>query len=59
MVHIYYHIYVSEDVEEIIDEQISLIQTHFNFPYILNVGIAIGDNNKSILHLSPDIFSYS
>ena len=51
MVHIYYHIYVSEDVEEIIDEQISLIQTHFNFPYILNVGIAIGDNNKSILHL--------
>ena len=51
MVHIYYHIYVSEGVEEVIDEQISLIQTHFNFPYILNIGIAIGDANKSILYL--------
>jgi hypothetical protein len=51
MVHIYYHIYVSEGVDEIIDEQISLIEKSFDFPYILNVGIAIGDDNKSILHL--------
>jgi hypothetical protein len=51
MVHIYYHIYATKGVEEIIDEQISLIETHFDFPYKLNVGIAIGDDNYSIQHL--------
>lgn len=45
MVHIYYHIYGVENVQPIIDEQLSLIQTHFNFPHILNVGISIGNNN--------------
>ena len=51
MVHIYYHIYVSEGVDEIIDEQISLIEKSFDFPYNLNIGISIGEDNKSILHL--------
>lgn len=45
MVRIYYHIYSIEGVESIIDEQISLIEKHFNFPYILNVGISISDDN--------------
>jgi hypothetical protein len=47
MVHIYYHIYAIEGVEEIIDEQLSLIEKHFDFPYILNVGISIAENNIS------------
>ena len=47
MVHIYYHIYAIEGVEEIIDEQLSLIEKHFDFPYILNVGISIANENIS------------
>jgi hypothetical protein len=48
MVHIYYHIYAIDGVEEIIDEQLSLIKNHFDFPYTLNVGISIADDNISI-----------
>jgi hypothetical protein len=48
MVHIYYHIYAIHGVESIIDEQLNLIKKHFNFPYILNVGISIADDNTSI-----------
>lgn len=48
MVHIYYHIYAIYGVESIIDEQLNLIKKHFNFPYILNVGISIADDNTSI-----------
>jgi hypothetical protein len=48
MVHIYYHIYAIDGVESIIDEQLSLIKKHFDFPYILNVGISIADDNTSI-----------
>ena len=47
MVRIYYHIYATDGVESIIDEQISLIEKHFNFPYILNVGISIANKNES------------
>jgi hypothetical protein len=48
MVHIYYHIYAIDGVESIIDEQLSLIKKHFDFPYILNVGISIAEDNTSI-----------
>jgi hypothetical protein len=48
MVHIYYHIYAVDGVETIIDEQLNLIKSHFDFPYILNVGISIGQDNKCI-----------
>jgi hypothetical protein len=48
MVHIYYHIYAIDGVESIIDEQLSLIKKHFDFPYTLNVGISIADDNTSI-----------
>jgi hypothetical protein len=48
MVHIYYHIYAIDGVESIIDEQLDLIKKHFDFPYILNVGISIAEDNTSI-----------
>ena len=51
MVHIYYHIYVIDGVETIIDEQLNLIKTYFDFPYNLNVGISLSDDNQSIYHL--------
>jgi hypothetical protein len=51
MVHIYYHIYAIDGVETIIDEQLNLIKLHFDFPYILNVGIALSNQNQSISHI--------
>jgi hypothetical protein len=47
MVHIYYHIYAIDGVESIIDEQLSLIEKHFDFPYTLNIGISIANENVS------------
>ena len=46
MIHIYYHIYSIEGVESIIDEQLKLIETYFDMPFILNVGISIADDNS-------------
>ena len=51
MVHIYYHIYATNGVESIIDEQLNLIKNHFDFPYKLSVGISIAEDNKSISHI--------
>jgi hypothetical protein len=51
MVHIYYHIYAIDGVELIVEEQISLLKKNFDFPYILNVGISLAEENKSIYHL--------
>jgi hypothetical protein len=51
MVYIYYHIYAIDGVETIIDEQLDLIKKHFNFPYVLNIGIVIPDENKSISNI--------
>jgi hypothetical protein len=51
MVHIYYHIYAIDGVESIIDEQLNLIKKHFDFPYILNVGISIANENESISNI--------
>ena len=48
MVHIYYHIYAIDGVDTIIDEQLNLIKKHFDFPYTLNVGISIANDNVSI-----------
>lgn len=45
MVRVYYHIYAVDGVDKIIDEQLSLMEAHFNFPYILNIGISIGNDN--------------
>lgn len=51
MVHIYYHIYAINGVEDIITEQLNLIKKHFDFPYTLNVGISIAKENQSISHI--------
>jgi len=51
MVHVYYHIYAIDGVESIIDEQLSLIKKHFDFPYKLNIGISIPYDNKSISNI--------
>ena len=51
MVYIYYHIYAVDGVEQIINEQLDLIKKHFDFPYILNVGISIGIQNYSTSNL--------
>jgi len=57
MVHIYYHIYAIDGVDSIIDEQLSLIEKHFDFPYILNVGISIAENNISTTSILEKIKS--
>jgi hypothetical protein len=51
MVHIYYHIYAIDGVDNIITEQLNLIKIHFDFPYTLNVGISIAKENQSISHI--------
>lgn len=51
MVHVYYHIYAIDGVEEIIEEQLNLIKNNFDFPYTLNVGISIAKENQSISHI--------
>ena len=59
MVYVYYHIYATEGVDSIIDEQISLIEKHFNFPYILNVGISIGNENQSTSSIIDRFYKYN
>jgi hypothetical protein len=51
MVRVYYHIYAVDGVESIIDEQLTLIKKHFDFPYTLNVGISIPNDNQSISNI--------
>lgn len=51
MVHIYYHIYAIDGVESIIDEQLNLIKKHFDFPYTLNVGISVANDDTSITNI--------
>mgnify|MGYP003337164235 CR=1 FL=1 len=59
MVRIYYHIYVIDGVESIIDEQMSLIEKHFNFPYILNVGISIANENQSTSSIIEKFYKFN
>ena len=51
MVHVYYHIYAIDGVEDIITEQLNLIKKHFDFPYNLHVGISIAKENQSTSHI--------
>jgi hypothetical protein len=57
MVHIYYHIYAIDGVESIIDEQLNLIKNHFDFQYILNIGISIANENQSTTSILEKIKS--
>lgn len=59
MVHVYYHIYAVDGVESIINEQLSLIEKHFNFPYILNVGISIANDNSTNDKIIEKFYNYS
>lgn len=58
MVHIYYHIYSTEGVEDIIDEQLKLIEDNFKFPYILNVGISIANDNTSTSNIIDRFYTF-
>jgi len=51
MVHIYYHIYAIDDSYKIVKEQLELIKTHFDFPYKLNIGISIANDNIPITNI--------
>lgn len=51
MVHIYYHIYAIEGVDAIVNEQLELIKAHFDFPYRLNIGISIANDNIPITNI--------
>jgi hypothetical protein len=51
MVHIYYHIYAIEGVDAIVKEQLELIKANFDFPYKLNIGISIANDNTSIIDI--------
>ena len=59
MVHIYYHIYAVADVDKIVNEQLSLIEKHFNFPYILNVGICIADDRISTANIIKKLYDFN
>ena len=59
MVRIYYHIYAIEGVESIIDEQIYLIEKYFNFPFQLNIGISIANENVTSKSLLNKIYAYN
>ena len=59
MVHIYYHIYAIDGVESIIDEQLTLIQKFFQFPYTLNIGISIANENVTSKYIIEKIYGYN
>ena len=59
MVHVYYHIYAVDGVESIIDEQIGLIKKQFDFPYKLNIGISIANENISSRNIIEKIYNYN
>lgn len=58
MIRIYYHIYVIDGVEFIINEQLSLIQKYINQPHSLTVGISISENSNSIDNIIKLIYEY-
>jgi hypothetical protein len=58
MVRAYYHIYAVDGVESIIDEQLYLINKHFTFPYILNIGINVDRENKKISNIISKLIDY-
>lgn len=46
MVIIYYHIFATNGVMDIVTDQISLIEKYFNFEYTLNIGICTSQNDE-------------
>lgn len=58
MIRIYYHIYSIDGVEDIINEQLTLIKKYINHPYSLTVGISIAENNNSVDDIIKLIHKY-
>ena len=59
MIRIYYHIYAVDGVESIMDEQLSLLERHFDFPYLLNIGISVSGDNKNISNVFKKLNEYT
>lgn len=59
MVRVYYHIYAVDGVDSIIDEQIALIEKHFDFPFILNIGINVNKENQKLSNIVEKFFNYN
>ena len=59
MIRIYYHIYVIDGVETIINEQLTLIKKYINQPYSLTIGISISEENKSANSIIKFIRGYN
>ena len=59
MIRIYYHIYAVDGVESIIEEQLSLMKTHFNFEHIINIGICLSEESVSIDNIYKLINKYN
>lgn len=51
MIRLYYHIYAIDGVESIITEQLDLIKKHFDFPFVINIGISLANENVSISNI--------
>ena len=58
MIRIYYHIYVIDGVETIINEQLTLIKKYINQPYSLTIGISISENNNLLDDIIKLIYEY-
>jgi hypothetical protein len=58
MIRIYYHIYLIDDIESIINEQLTLIKKYINQPYSLTIGISISENNNSLDDIIKLIYEY-
>ena len=59
MIRIYYHIYAIDGVESIVEEQLSLMETYFNFKHIINIGICLSEENISIDSINKLINKYN
>jgi hypothetical protein len=59
MIRIYYHIYLIDDIESIINEQLTLIKKYINQPYSLTIGISISENNNSLDDIIKLIYEYN
>jgi hypothetical protein len=59
MIRIYYHIYAIDGVNSIIEEQLSLIETHFNFEHVINIGICLSEENISMDSINKLINKYN
>jgi hypothetical protein len=59
MIRIYYHVYLIDDIESIINEQLTLIKKYINQPYSLTIGISISENNNSLDDIIKLIYEYN